>query len=116
MNLNLYAVVELGTMRVMSMHQTIRDAAHAARRAYRRCPCDVMALVLNDDDKPVGVQQLTRKEMRSIAGWQPEFKIRPEDIVNSRHKYDPPENPGRLQAHPRPDASPWSPASHPDIL
>jgi len=116
MNLNLYAVVELGTMRVMSQHQTIKDAARAAHRAYHRCPCDVMALVLNDDDKPVGVQQLTRKEMRSIAGWKPEFKIRPEDMVNSRHKYDPPENPGRLQANPRPDAAPWSPASHPDIL
>ena len=116
MSLNLYAVVELGTMRVMSMHQTIKDATHAARRAYHRCPCDVMALVLDDDEKPIGVQQLSRREMRSIAGWQPEFKCRPEDVVNSRHKYDPPENPGRLQANPERHAASPPPASHPDIL
>lgn len=116
MSLNLYAVVELGTMRVMSMHQTLRDATHAARRAYHHCPCDVMALVLDDAEKPVGVQQLSRREMRSISGWQPEFKSRPEDIVNSRHKYDPEENPGRLQENPERHAAPWSPVSHPDVL
>jgi hypothetical protein len=115
MSWHLYAVVELGTMRVMSQHKTIRDATHTARRAYHRCPCDVMALVLDDAEKPVGVQQLSRREMRSIAGWQPEFKSRPEDIVNSRHKYDPPENP-RLQENPERHPAPWSPVSHPDIL
>lgn len=114
MSWHLYAVVELGTMRVMSQHKTIRDATHAARRAYHRCPCDVMALVLDDAERPVGVQQLSRREMRSIAGWQPEFKSRPEDVVNSRHKYDPPENP-RLQADSERHAAP-PPASHPDVL
>ena len=116
MRWNLYAVVELGTMRVMSRHQTIKDAARAAHKTYRHCPCDVMALVLDDNDRPIGVQQLSRREMRSIIGWRPEFRMRPEDVVNSRHKYDPPENDHRIQAHPARHVAPAPTIDHPDIL
>lgn len=114
-HVNLYAVVEVAPVRVVSMHPTIKEAAHAARKLHRHRPCDVMGLVLDDNDRPIGVQQLTNREKRSIIGWQPEFKMRPEDVVNSRHRYDPPEtNAGRLQADPARHTAP-SP-THPDIL
>ena len=116
MSWDLYAVVELGTMRVMSMHPNIKEAAHVAHRTYRHCPCDVMALVLDDAERPIGVQQLSRRELRSIIGWQPESGMRPEDVVKSRHKYDPPENDHRLQADPERHAAPAPTPRHPDVL
>lgn len=116
MSWNLYAVVEFAPVRVVSMHPNIKDAARAAHKMYRHRPCDVMALVLDDNDQPIGVQQLSRREKRSIIGWQPEFRMRPEDVVKSRHKYDPPENDRRLQENPERHAAPAPPIGHPDIL
>ena len=117
MSWNLYAVVEFSPVRVVSMHESIKDAARAAHKMYRHRPCDVMALVLDDNDRPIGVQQLSAREKRSIIGWQPEFRMRPEDVVKGRHKYDPPEtNASRLQADPERHASPSPTIGHPDIL
>lgn len=116
MSWNLYAVVEVGPVRVVSMHSSIKDAARAAHKMYRHRRCDVMALVLDDNDRPVGVQQLSAREKRSIIGWQPECGMRPEDVVKSRHKYDPPENDQRLQADPERHAAPAPSLRHPDVL
>lgn len=81
-------IVILQGMRIRSAHYTYDDAKEQAHRMYLSTPCEIMLLVRDDQQRVIGVQQLTRAEQRELGRWKPRITIRAEDIVPHEHKLD----------------------------
>lgn len=88
-SLPMVAVVDVRDMRVDSAWYTWPEAKDRAKRIVRMTPVDIMLLVRDDSGNVVGVQELTREEKRECGSWRPQFQMRPEDVVNHRHRLDP---------------------------
>jgi len=88
-SLPMVAVVDVRDMRVDSAWYTWPEAKDRARRIVRMTPVEIMLLVRDDSGSVIGVQELTRAEKRECGSWRPQFRMRPEDVVNRRHRLDP---------------------------
>jgi len=82
-------IVILQDMRIRSAHYTYDDAKEQAQRTHLTMPCEIMLLVRDDQQRVIGVQELTREEKRECGSWRPQPKMRPEDVVPHRHRLDP---------------------------
>ena len=88
-SLPMVAVVDVRDMRIDSAWYTWPEAKDRAKRIVRMTPVEIMLLVRDDFGNVVGVQELTREEKRECGSWRPQFQMRPEDVVNHRHRLDP---------------------------
>jgi len=87
--LPMVAVVDVFDMRVDSAWYTWPEAKERAKRIVNMTPVEIMLLVRDDSGNVVGVQELTHEEKRECGSWRPKFQMRPEDVVNHRHRLDP---------------------------
>lgn len=83
------AIVCTDRMTIDSAWYTWSEAKQRARSVWRLTPCEIMLLVRDDHGRVIGVQELTREEKRELGSWRPIWQMRPEDVVNHKHKLDP---------------------------
>lgn len=86
-----YAIVTLGPLRVCKVCRRLDEAIEEARYVHALTPCEIMEIVRDDDERAIGVRQLSREDMRRAGKWRPKWQMRAEDVVLERSRFDKPE-------------------------